>query len=272
METSESSPSLVNLAKNLKSISVGVERAEKAKDLGERVEALREALKSAKECQWATTVAALEEHLGKSTEDLDKVLGGRREAVLQKLSELGLHTKRFSDYDRVGPFRVHHKGSKTTVSFGKLEYKMIEDSDSGRVAEVICTDVNLVVIGSPPDGFPKLIEAGVEHCRLEKHAGSDAWLRLNEIYREVWLAWQRSQFTGKFPKTPKPPDFPLVAFCVALAQWVKKGASTPGGFVFRMRTPPMSNEAESFLIPNLNAGIGSEELLFEGRLERVSST
>jgi hypothetical protein len=271
METPEPS-SLVHLAKNLKSVSSGVERAEKAKDLGEKVEALREALKAAKECHWASTLSALEEHLGRSSEALDKVLGGRREAVLQKLSEVGLPIKRFTDYDRVGPFRIHHKGSKTTVSFGKLEYKVIDDSDSGRVADVIAADVGRVVTGSPPDNFSKLIEMGVEHCRLEKHAGSDTWLRLNEIYREVWLAWQRSQFTGKFPKTPRPPDFPLVAFCVALAQWVRKGASTPGGFVFRMRTPPMSNESESFLIPNLSAGIGSEDLLFEGRLERVSGS
>lgn len=261
---------MASLAKNLKSISAGAERAEKAKDLGQKVEALRETLKAAKECDWAITVSSLEEHLGKSSEALDKVLGGRREAVLQKLTELGLPTKRFSDYDRVGPFRVHHKGSKTTVNFGKLEYKLIDDSDSGRVADIIAADVTRVVNGNPPDNFSKLIEMGVEHCRLEKHAASDAWLRLNEIYREVWLAWQRSQFTGKFPKTPKPPDFPLVAFCVALAQWVKKGASTPSGLVFRMRTPPMSNEAESFLIPNLSSDIGSEDLLFEGRLERIS--
>ena len=213
-------------------------------------------LKSALELESAKLEDAVSEHLR-----------SKREVVLQEAERAGFQVRRLTEYDRIGPVRVRHKGPATTILFGKLPIENFEESTGALTAErILATLKNILNAPFDPTAFYKGFTAAYKHARLES-TSREGWVRFDEIHREYTLELiRRGMMKNRQSGVGKVENYDMVNFLVEFARFLQ-APKYPSGEYIRSRTPPMAQMKDAFLVPDLTVPLGEEKPYLDLKVE-----
>lgn len=254
----------------LKAASDGAQKLSKAAKLTllDREEALGKFSESLRTLDLPGLTAVVEAERGRIKELIATDLKRKRELVLQTAESMGQPVRRYSDYDRIGPFRITHQGASTKVAFGRLAVESFDEANGEKAAERIVALRKETLEGAfDPRVFYHEFQQAVRHASVED-ALHDGWVRLDAIYREFALGQMRSGFGKRGWKEAKPTaPVPLVRFVVQFARLLL-AANYPKGQYLRIRTPAMALSGEAFQVPDLGDPLGDEKLVLDVKIER----
>lgn len=219
---------------------------------------LKNAIERLQKLDTKAIVELLQRELQAIRKDIADALAKKREQTLQRAEQLDLAVRRLSEYDRIGPVRVAHKGATTNVLFGKLKLDTFEETDGSKAADRIADRINSILTDPfDPAAFYRNFRRAYDHARLEVQS-TDGYVRIDSLFQEFALGRLRPA-AGKRPSQANQSEiYPLQAFLIDFARFLRS-PQYPEGEYLRARTPPMSQIEKAHLIPDLSTPLGDEK-------------
>ncbi|TVS20864.1 MAG: hypothetical protein EA424_01800 [Planctomycetaceae bacterium] len=156
----------------------------------ESVGALKKAIAALESCDFDGLRYELAESLVEAERHASEELEHRREDLLSSVKRDRMPFKRFSDYDRVGPFKVSYKGTKVRLDVGSETVAEVVENDGGRLFTTIKEWMNR--LERSDFSREELFEWLKDAFRMAKGRGQgqDGRVPIKQLYPFVVLARQ----------------------------------------------------------------------------------
>ena len=233
-------------------------------------DALGKASVEAKTLDLGGLVAELEAEAAAAAERAKATVDQRRQDLLDAAKASGMFHKRFTEYDRVGPFKVMYKGKKTRLELGSEVASEFEMADGAAVfAEIQQLLAKLEAWPFDRVAFFRMIKSGLRLAR-DRGQERDGWVPVRALYPHVALL-QNLQFEDflKQPIARRYHDYTTAQFVYDLARFGRRDWSC-GDESLRARTPNMAtvSAGKAMILPSLDVPEKAGEQFATLRIER----
>jgi len=232
---------------------------------------LTDALKDMESLTVADSVAAIKSWQQRIRDRLNKALADRREVLHAEAKKAGMPSKRFSDYDRIGPFEVRYAGSKVEISLGTEVASEVVESDGKRLFSAIGA-IRSQLESEPFDRnqFFQLLQKAYELTKvLVKHR--DGLVPIRAFYTSVVMVknLDRKDFSAR-PDAKHFHTYSHAQFVFDMARFCEAG-TTCGKYRLRTETPGMNTvfQGHHMTLPSLKGTEGSGTPAAVLRIERT---
>lgn len=217
------------------------------------------ALKKALAALDGLDIAGLRSELDRRHDELQQKattdLARRREDLLRGSREKSIPHKRFTDYDRVGPFKVSYKNKKVALDVGSEKMVELEELSGTRLLAAL--QEKMAELEKDPFSREEFFACLKEALRMAKERGlaEDGRLPIKRIFPFFVLAKQarREAFLQK-PSTKTFQEYPIFQFVYDLARFGRDGWRL-GDEVLRTQTPNMAtiSQGKTIMLPALDS-------------------
>lgn len=258
--------------KDIDRLSRSLKALNKMRDgkIADRVKALDGALKALRTvCLEDLNELLKKEHAALSNQE-SLALERRREDLLHAAKTAGLDHKRFSDYDRVGVFKVTYKGKRVYLELGSERFRELEESDGAKIFQAIeqaTSDLEREEFSR--EVFFQTLKAAFMLARVQgKAQNSKVAVRVLFPYVVAAKQIQNENFL-KRPESARFCNYSMPQFLYDLARFGRDGWSI-GRERLRTQTPNMATiqAGKSVLLPSLKSAEGPGSPLAVLWLER----
>jgi len=221
------------------------------------------ALKKALAALNGLDLAGLRSELERRRDELEQKattdLARRREDLLRAAREQSIPHKRFSEYDRVGPFKVSYKGKKVALELGSEKMVELEELNGARLLTAL--QDRMTELDKDPFSREEFFACLKEAFRMAKERGLAAEGRfpIKRIFPFFVLAKQarRDAFLQK-PSTKTFQEYPVYQFVYDLARFGRDGWRL-GDEMLRTQTPNMAtiSQGKAMMLPALDSQDGT---------------
>jgi hypothetical protein len=218
-------------------------------------EKLHNAYSAAKGITLGDLIASLEGQLNQINQKISVALENRREDLLIAAKDAGTPFKRFSDFDRIGPFKLTYKGRRVRVELGSETICQLEETEGRKIFNILMQEMeNLERTPFNREEFFNTIKEAYNLARIRDEV-RDLWAPIRTLY--IYVALLRNLQFGDFVKRPEPKkfrDYPTAQFVYDLARFGRKEWSF-GGEVLQTQTPNMatSTVGKTVTLPDLES-------------------
>jgi len=213
------------------------------------------ALKAARAVSLEGLINQLETEINTIQENLAAFKQQRREILLQAAKAAEVPHKRYSDYDRITPFKISYRDKRVILEVGSERYKEVEEVDGQRLFEII--QENRALLENEPFDRGVFFHNLKQAYRLarEKLRPPDGWVPIRPLYS--YLVLIKHVDLPDFIKKPEAKNFHHYSssqFVYDLARFGRQEWSY-GDEILRTRTPNMVTVAsgQAVTLPNLNS-------------------
>lgn len=225
----------------------------------EAVSALKKAIAALEACDIDGLRNELAESLAEAERLVSEELERRREELLSSAKKDGTPFKRFSDYDRIGPFKVSYKGSKVRLEVGSETVAEVVENDGERLFATIKEQMTkLERKDFSRQEFFEWIKDGIKIAK-GRGLGDEGKLPIKQLYPYVVLARQSgSEAFLRKPSAKTFLEYPPHQFVYDLARFGSDGWGVQDQFL-RTQTPNMAtiSQGKTMMLPALESTEGA---------------
>ncbi len=232
-----------------------------------------EAMNAAQAVAMPQLADELRQRLQTTTDHLHRALDSRREALHAAAKKEGIRSRRFGEYDRVGPFEIRYAGPKARISLGSEIAAEISEVDGGRLFREI-TELHQRMEGEPFDReeFFKLLRRAYEMAKLHFEP-REGWVPIRNLYAlTVMVRNLKKRDFIAHPDSKHFQSYSSAQFVFDLARFGERGWEI-GRERLRTQTPAMNTvmQGQTMTLPSLESVESSVETLAVLRIEKAGS-
>lgn len=218
--------SMVQYDKAVSALSRAIKQLTRKKETpdGERLDLLKKALKAARSVSLDDLIGEIDKEVAELDLRVADALKHRREQLLRAASDAKVPNKKFSDYDRVGIFKITYKGRKVMLDVGSEAFMTVEEMDGRKLFDVVNKAAEeLEGVPFTREEFFKTLKSAFGHARADGKV-KDGSVAIRTLYSYVVSARQlRCDKYFKKPSVKSFQDYSIAQFAYDLARFGRDG-------------------------------------------------